>query len=102
MKETNNPMRDHPAIEKLRLLKPRFADYGLKRVRVFGSLARKEGHAGSDLDLLVDFYKTPSLFDLGGLKSDLEEKLGIPVDISMPESLIPELRDIILREARDV
>lgn len=95
-------MSEHPLMQKLRLMKPRLSEMGVKRVRVFGSVARGDDHPGSDLDLLIDFYQTPSLFDLGGLKSDLEEELGVPVDISMPESLIPELRDIILNEARDV
>lgn len=95
-------MNEHPLIRKLRNLKPRFSEMGLKRVRVFGSVARGEDRPDSDLDLLIDFYETPSLFDLGGLKSDLEAELGVEVDISMPDSLIPELRDIILSEARDV
>jgi predicted nucleotidyltransferase len=95
-------MTEHPALEKLRLMKPHFSEYGMKRVRVFGSVVRGMAKPGSDLDLLIDFFQVPSLFDLGGLKSDMERQLGMPVDISMPETLIPELRDIILREALDV
>lgn len=92
----------HPSLERLKALKPKFSDMNLKRVRVFGSVIRGDAKPDSDIDLLVEFYKDPTLFDLGGLQTELEEKLGCSVDISMPSSLIPELRDIILNEAQDV
>lgn len=92
----------HPSLERLRALKLKFSDMNLKRVRVFGSVIRGDARPDSDIDLLIEFYKDPTLFDLGGLQIELEEKLGCAVDISMPSSLIPELRDIILSEAQDV
>ncbi len=95
-------MTDDPCIRKLRALKPRFRELGLKRVRVFGSRLRGDAKPGSDLDLLVEFYDKPSLFDLGGLYTDLEEMLGCPVHISQPHTIRPELKDIILSEAEDV
>lgn len=95
-------MTPHPSLEKLRALKPKFQDMNLKRVRVFGSVIRGDARPDSDIDLLIEFYRDPTLLDLGGLQIELEEKLGCPVDISMPSSLIPELRDIILQEAQDV
>lgn len=93
---------DHPTLRRLRALKPKFRDMNLKRVRVFGSVARGTATESSDIDLLVEFYTPPSLFDLGGIQSDLEDALQCPVDISTPESLLPELKEIILGEARDV
>lgn len=51
------------------------------QVRVFGSSARGEDQPGSDLDLLVDFDDSASLFDLVGLADVLEERLGIAVDV---------------------
>ena len=54
---------------------------GAHNVRLFGSLARGEAHAGSDVDFLVDFDPGRSLLDLSGLTLDLEELLGVRVDI---------------------
>ena len=44
---------------------------------IFGSYARGDFHAGSDLDLLVDFDEGADLFDLVGLQRFLDEKLGV-------------------------
>lgn len=49
--------------------------------RVFGSVARGEDRPESDIDLLVDFDSEASYFDLVGLRLDLEELLGRPVDV---------------------
>ena len=65
---------------------------------IFGSYARGEFHAGSDLDLLVDFDEGASLFDLVGLQQFLEEKLGCEVDLVSRRSLRAELRTSILND----
>ena len=49
--------------------------------RVFGSVARGEDDADSDIDILVDFDDAASYFDLVGLRLDLEELLGRRVDV---------------------
>lgn len=85
---------------KLRTLKPNYPN--LKRLRVFGSIVKGTATEDSDIDVLVDFKETPSLFDLGGMVSDFEESLGRSVDLVMTDALIPELKDIILNEAVDV
>jgi uncharacterized protein len=59
------------------------------RVAVFGSVARGEAHPGSDLDLLVDFEPGASLLDQVGLFQDLEELLGIGVDVVTRSALKP-------------
>lgn len=56
-------------------------DRGLSNVRVFGSVARGEADAGSDLDLLVHPSAEASLFDLAGFLSVVEELLGLEVDV---------------------
>lgn len=53
----------------------------ISNVRIVGSVARGEDTEESDVDFLVDTLPGTSLFDLGGLHEDLEELLGIPVDI---------------------
>jgi len=70
--------------------------------RVFGSVAQGTDHDGSDLDLLVDTLPGATLFDLGGLQVDLEELLGVSVDLLTPGDLPPKFRDKILSEARPV
>jgi predicted nucleotidyltransferase len=72
---------------------------GADNVRVFGSVARGDADAGSDVDLLVDLEPGRSLFDLGGLLMDLEEVIGAPVDLVTEKGLRPRLRERVLREA---
>ena len=54
---------------------------GLSNLRVVGSVARGEDTEESDIDFLVDIGEGSTLFGLGGFKEDLEELLGIQVDI---------------------
>ncbi len=65
---------------------------------IFGSYARGDFHAGSDLDLLVDFDDGASLFDLVGLGQHLEDVFGCKVDLVTRRSLREELRAAILNE----
>ena len=75
------------------------SQYGVSNVRIFGSVARRETDEQSDLDLLVDLETGRSLFDLGGLLTDLEELLGYPVDIVTEKGLRDRIRTRVLREA---
>jgi predicted nucleotidyltransferase len=75
------------------------ASHGARNVRVFGSVSRSEASAASDLDLLVDMAEGRNLFDLVALSDELEERLGIDVDVVTEGSLSPYLRDRILAEA---
>jgi uncharacterized protein len=49
--------------------------------RVFGSVARGEDAPGSDLDLLVSFEPATTIFDVAALVNDLEDALGVPVEV---------------------
>jgi uncharacterized protein len=66
--------------------------YGVKSLAVFGSMARGDDREGSDVDILVTFEGTPTFDNFMGLKLDLEELLGRPVDLGTPETLRPEMR----------
>jgi hypothetical protein len=68
-------------------------------LRVFGSVLRGDDRDGSDLDLLVDPLPGATLFDLGGLQVELEELLGVRVDLLTPGDLPPKFRDRVLAEA---
>ncbi|HEX2265862.1 MAG TPA: nucleotidyltransferase domain-containing protein [Solirubrobacterales bacterium] len=64
-----------------------------------GLSAGGEHDASSDLDLLVDMAEGRSLFDLIALSNDLEESLGVEVDVVTEASLSPYMRDRVLDEA---
>jgi predicted nucleotidyltransferase len=70
--------------------------------RVFGSALLGADEEGSDLDILVDALPGSTLFDLGALQEDLEELLGVRVDLVTPDDLPPKLREKILAEARPI
>jgi predicted nucleotidyltransferase len=72
--------------------------HGAGNVRVFGSTGRGEQGAAGDLDLLVDIAEGRSLFDLIALSKDLEECLGVEVDVVTEASLSPYIRDRVLDE----
>jgi predicted nucleotidyltransferase len=55
---------------------------GARNLRVFGSVARGDAKPGSDVDLLVEFEAGRSLWDLVGLQQDLEELLGVHVEVA--------------------
>jgi len=71
-------------------------------LRVFGSALHGTDRDGSDLDLLVDALPGATLFDLGGLQVELEDLLGVQVDLLTPGDLPPKFRDQVLAEARPV
>lgn len=75
------------------------AKYGAHNVRVFGSVARGEADADSDVDFLVDMEPGRSLFDLGGLQYELERLLGCRVDVVTGPGLKPRIRARVLQEA---
>lgn len=72
---------------------------GARNVRIFGSVARGDADAASDVDLLVDLDPDRSLLDLGGLWSDLNVLLGVRVDVVTERGLRERIRAQVLREA---
>lgn len=72
---------------------------GARNVRVFGSVARGEDDADSDIDLLVDYTEGTGLFEVSGLKVELEQALVRPVDVINARALMPRVARHALPEA---
>lgn len=73
---------------------------GGHNVRVFGSLARGEDRLDSDIDLLMDFEPGTDVFDLARLQAELEELLGVRVDVVGDSKRTPsQTLDVVRQEA---
>ena len=75
--------------------------YGVKNIRLFGSIARGEGGVGSDIDLLVEFEPSAhiGMFEFSRLRRELSQLLGCKVDLATPDALHKGMKEDILREA---
>lgn len=71
----------------------------MRNARVFGSVLRGDDNNSSDLDLLVDALPGVTLLDLGAVQYELEQLLGVSVDVLTPGDLPAKFRDQILKEA---
>jgi predicted nucleotidyltransferase len=71
---------------------------GVLRSSVFGSVARGEADENSDVDFLVELPDKATLFDLIGLKQDLEHALGKKVDVGTYDGLKPRIRQRVISE----
>jgi uncharacterized protein len=76
------------------------AAHHVRDVRVFGSASRGEDVEGSDLDLLVDPTPDTTLFDIGAIRFELKQLLGMKVDVLTPQALPDSQRARILSEAQ--
>lgn len=77
--------------------------YGARRMRVFGSVARREERADSDVDFLVDFPRGYDLFEQRlPLADKLAELLQRPVELIPEHELNRHIRDQVMQEAVDL
>lgn len=75
------------------------ARHGATNVRVFGSTSRGEDRPDSDVDLVIDIDERTGLFALEALRRELSEILGAHVDVAPSESLRPQVKVVVEREA---
>ena len=86
-------------IEILKKLKPELQkQYGVSSLGIFGSFVRGKQKRKSDLDILVDFEKAPTLFGFIRLERFLSSELNIKVDLVMKSALKPTIGKYILNE----
>jgi uncharacterized protein len=81
--------------KELPLLKQRF---NVKTIGLFGSYARGEQRAGSDMDLLVDFEGPIGFFKFIELEDYLSENIGVKVELVTPDALKPIIKPYIMRD----
>lgn len=93
------PLRREDILKALHDSRPLLDTFGVARLSLFGSFARDEGRADSDVDLLVEFDRPIGLFEFVRLQRQLGEVVGHPVDLVTQAALKPQLRDRILHEA---
>ena len=70
--------------------------------RVFGSALHGDDHEGSDLDILIDPTPQTTLFDIGAIRHELLQLLGVHVDVLTPNALPHSFRAKVIQEARPV
>jgi predicted nucleotidyltransferase len=91
--------------EVLRLIrshKKELDSFNVKSLALFGSAARDESHALSDIDILVEFQDKATFDQYMKLKIFLEDTLGCPIDLVTRKALKPRIRDSVEREALHV
>ena len=67
--------------------------------RVFGSVIHGDDTEDSDLDILIDPTSETTLFDIGAIRHELLQLLGLPVDVLTPQALPDKFRATVLAEA---
>lgn len=70
-----------------------------RNARIFGSAARGNDTEASDLDILIDPTPETTLFDIGAIRHELLQLLGVPVDVVTPKALPEKFRHTVLAEA---
>lgn len=73
--------------------------FGIRSIRIFGSVARREARKGSDIDFLVEFPPETSLLSHAAFQRELSELLGCDVDVASVNGLTDRVRHTVLREA---
>ena len=73
--------------------------FGIKKIRIIGSVARHEAHDRSDIDFLVEFPEGASLLTHAAFQRELAELLGRDVDVASEKGLRSHIRETVLREA---
>jgi predicted nucleotidyltransferase len=88
-------------IRKLHEMLPELKEkYHVSYLGIFGSYVRGEQEQGSDLDVLVEFSKTPTIFKFVNLENYLSDALGVKVDLVMKDALSQTLANTSLVKLR--
>lgn len=77
-------------------------NHNVSGIRVFGSALHGDDVPGSDLDLLVEPTPQTTMMDIGAIRFELKNLLGMEVDVLTPNGLPIKFRDQVLREAMPI
>ena len=72
--------------------------HGANKIGIFGSVARGEERIDSDIDILIEFKKTPSLFEVVRIEQEISDIIGKKVELITEKSLSPYIKDSVLKE----
>ena len=94
-------MKLEQALITLRNAEPTLRAKGIVHAGIFGSTARGEHHAGSDIDVIVDFDPSApiTVYDYVAVKNDIAKLFKQPVDVIDRRGLKPDLRQPVARDA---
>ena len=94
-------MKKDNVLKKLSENRQLLKSYGVKDIRLFGSVARGEAEAGSDVDLLVEFEPSAhiGMFEFSRLRRELSQLLNCRIDLATPNARHKSMKEEILREA---
>jgi predicted nucleotidyltransferase len=94
-------LKKDTVIKKLSKNRQLLESYGVKHIHVFGSVARGDADAQSDIDLLVEFEPSAhiGMFEFSRLRRRLSQLLNCKVDLATPDALHKGMKENILREA---
>ena len=99
LKRYNSCMKQDVVVQILKQKKAELTkQFGVKSLLLFGSVARNEATARSDVDLLVEFNRPVGYFGLFALQDYLEKLLGCSVDLGTPDSLKPYIKERVMGE----
>lgn len=73
-----------------------------RNARVFGSVLHGDDQEGSDLDILIDPSPETTMFDIGAIRHELLQMLGVQVDVVTPNALPDAFRAKVIAEAKPV
>lgn len=90
------------AVKILKHHQKELASQGVRGLAIFGSVARNESKASSDVDILIDFDSKRGLFAFVDTKHYIESILNCEVDLVTKNALHPALKSQILNEAKYV
>ena len=96
------PMTIDDVRTRLAPIRATLENLGVVRFRVFGSVARGAAWNSSDVDCLLYFDQTPSLFTLARTRDAMSNALGVPVDVATASTLRESRRSLVEAESLDV
>ena len=95
-------VEDRDLESMIALMIPVLEENGVSKAGVYGSYVRGEAREDSDLDVVVELPEKASLLDLVHLQLELQDVLGLKVDVAEYDGLHPRLRNRILSEERRI